>query len=129
MSILETECPPAFRALCERLDGARIRLRVDGKALSPAFGPEGFALVPPCESPEVDLASDRQTILEVLAGDLRLEDAVWDERLALFGSLDALARFHDGFASCVNGAVRCPSFPRLLERYRRAGAPGAGGTR
>ena len=121
MELLGEECPAVFRELCAKLAGARIRLSVDGGAVSPEFSEGGFALVAPYANPDVELESHRAAILAVIDGAVSFEDAVWEERLFLRGSLEALATFHDGFVLCVHGAVRCPSFPVLLQQYRRAG--------
>ena len=129
MALLSEECPGAFHELCDRLDSAKIRLCIDGDSVSPSFAAHGFELVAAHASPEVDLESSREAILAVLDGRLTLEDAVWQDRVVLMGSLDALARFHEGFVLCVGGAVRCPSFPRLLERYRGARTRAAGDPR
>lgn len=129
MALLSEECPGAFHELCAKLEGAKIQLRIDGHAVSPSFGAGGFELVGPHVSPDVDLESGREAILAVLDGRMTLEEAVWQERVVLKGSLDALAKFHDGFVLCVGGAVRCPSFPRLLERYRGARSRASGDPR
>jgi hypothetical protein len=43
--------------------------------------------------------------------------------LHVTGSSDDLAAFHEGFLLYLRGAVRCPSFPPLLERFEQELSP------
>jgi hypothetical protein len=63
-------------------------------------------------------SSTRATILGVIDGETTARRAVLDERLLMRGRLDDVVAFHDALVAYVHGAVRAPSFPRLLRAYR-----------
>lgn len=118
MLLLEQEKPSVHARIGAMLRNEAVNVTLDGAALGIRFPAGRFALGPPVEHPLIELASDRRTILDVVDGVLTLEDAVWEERIRLFGSLAALLRFLDALVAYLHGAVRCPSFPWLLDRYR-----------
>ena len=122
MDLIAKERPSAFERLNDALGGLRVRLAIDGVAVHPRFTAAGFELAEDAPDPHVDLESDRAAILEVADGRLTLEDAVWNERIVLRGGLRDLVAFHDALAIYLQGAVRCPSFPTLLDAYRSEGS-------
>lgn len=123
MLLLEGEKPFVYARIGEMLRDRAVNVRVDGEALGIRFPKGRFALGPPVEYPFIELDSSRRTILDVVDGRLTLEDAVWEERIRLFGSLDALLLFLDALVAYLQGAVRCPSFPWLLDCYRDRRVP------
>ena len=44
------------------------------------------------------------------------------DAILLRGTTEDLAAFHDGLVTYVSGAVRCLSFPLVLDRFRYASA-------
>ncbi|MGI9591765.1 MAG: hypothetical protein ACR2P8_10390 [Myxococcota bacterium] len=118
MLLLEQEKPSVYARIGAMLRDEAVNVTLDGAALGIRFPHGRFAVGPPVEHPLIELASDRRAILDVVDGVLTLEDAVWDERIRLFGSLAALLLFLDALVAYLQGAVRCPSFPWLLDRYR-----------
>lgn len=89
-----------------RADGARVRV-IDAVEFSPC----------------VTLTTDRVTVLRLADAETTVLDAVLDGSITLRGDVDDLVAFYEGLQGFLHGAVRSPSFPRLLERYRRWAAP------
>jgi hypothetical protein len=125
MTLLAAEMPRAYARLCAMLREREARVTMDELRIGIAFPGGAFRLVGDVDQPCIELRSDRATVLDVVDGRLTLEEAVWNERLQLRGRLDDLARFHDALVLYLHGAVRCPSFPWLLECYRDGKCPSA----
>jgi hypothetical protein len=103
----------APREILLRVDDEPVPLRFTRAAIEPLFAPAAPAIV---------CATDRRTILRVIDAEASLLSAVMDESLALRGSPDDLLAFHDALVLYLHGAVRAPSFPALLRRFRASGA-------
>lgn len=123
MLVLEREMPVVHAELGELLRDREARLEMDGEGLGVSFAAGRFRIVDDAPDPFIDLRSDRRAVLEVIGGELTLEDAVWQERIVLRGELDDLILFHDALMLYLQGAVRCPSFPWLLGCYRAGTVP------
>lgn len=118
LGAIRRESPDAFAAMCRRLAPREVRLAVDGEELAVRFTPEDVAmLAAPCR-PVVEFVTSRAAILDVIDARHSLLSAVLAETLVLRGALDDLLAFHDGLIAYAQGAVRSPSLPRLLERFR-----------
>jgi hypothetical protein len=116
LEVLAAEKPRLHAALCTLLDGKELDFSIDGVRVVLRFTP-AIEMSDSAFAPHIRLASDRAAILDVLEGS-SLEEAVVAERVALRGTLDDLVLFHDALLVYLHGAVRCPSFPRLLDEYR-----------
>jgi hypothetical protein len=125
MTLLAAEKPLVYARLCAFLRDREARVTVDDERTGIAFPAGAFRLCDDVEHPFIELSSSRATVLAVVDGRLTLEEAVWGEHLELRGHLDDLVRFHDALVLYLHGAVRCPSFPWLLDRYRDADVPSA----
>jgi hypothetical protein len=123
MTLLAAEKPDVAARLGALLRDREARVQVDAERVGIVFPAGVFRLVAEVADPFIELRSSRRTILEVVNGRLTLEDAVWGEHLWLRGHLDDLVRFHDALVLYLQGAVRCPSFPWLLDRYRDGHVP------
>jgi hypothetical protein len=122
LAILRRECPLAYLELCGRLASATIELRIDGDPVRLAFRPGSVERRTELPDPDVRLRTTRRTILAVLDARLTLEEAVRGGAVLLRGSSQDLTRFNDALLDYVRGAVRCPSFPALLDRFRGEGS-------
>ena len=85
---------------------------------STAFDPSGVHVLPEAKEPTAELVTSRNTILSILDARLTLAEAVLSDAIVLKGHVDDLIAFHDGLMTYVRGAVRSPSFPRLLDHFR-----------
>ncbi len=97
------------------VDGEPVRVRADGARVRVIDAAEF--------SPRVTLTTDRVTVLRLADAETSVLDAVLDGSIVLRGDVDDLVAFYEGLQGFLHGAVRSPSFPRLLERYRRWAAP------
>lgn len=118
MTALETEHPAARAALCRALRRRRVTLIVDDEVVPMAFGPGSIDFLPTASGAHVVLRTDRPTIFALVDGVCSLEGAVHQDRLRLEGRPDDVIRFHQGLMQWLHGAVRSPSFPRLLREFR-----------
>ena len=118
-ALLEQEVPAVYALMCRQLAPRAIVLRVDADTVHVVFSAARAAFVQrPPRIVDVELRTTHATVLRVIDAETTLADAVLADSLELRGHLDALVAFHDGLMTYVHGAVRAPSFPRLLRTYR-----------
>lgn len=118
---MERECRLAYHSLCEVLAQRQVALHVDGEALALVFTRQHAVTLPLTEAiPDIHLSLTRAAILDLVDGKLTLQEAILEGRVNLQGNLPNLLLFHEGWLAYMRGAIRCPSFPDLLERYRMA---------
>ena len=115
---LRQECPTAYFLMCGQVAPRRARLVIDGKSVTLAFDPSGVRVLPDLKEKTAELVTSRNTILNVLDARLTLAEAVLSDAIVLKGHVNDLTAFHDGLMTYVRGAVRSPSFARLLDRFR-----------
>lgn len=119
LAALRHECPTAYIQMCALLVPREVLLLIEGEAVALAFGRDRVHSLPRPRSPTVQLRTTRQTILDVIDYRLTLDEAVLVDAILLRGDVEDLALFHEGLLTYVCGAVRCPSFPPLLDRFRQ----------
>ena len=127
--VLQREQPASYARLCEALADLRIEIRVDAEWMSVGFEPGGHRVAGESAAAEaLDAAArfntSRDAVLDVLDGRITLAEAVLTGRLEAYAPLARLLELHDALRLYVNAAVRCQSFPGLLDRFR-AGAAAA----
>jgi hypothetical protein len=118
LEALHAECPAAYALLCAQLAPRRARLTVDGETVMLTFEAGAVRVLTRARNPAVQLVTTRRTILDVIDARLTLQEAVLAEAILLKGRPNDLAAFHEGLIMYVRGAVRCPAFPPLLDRFR-----------
>jgi hypothetical protein len=120
LEALRREVPAAYRAMCQALDARELCLRVDGAPIVLAFSGESHRfLARPGRAP-IEIRTAEETLHQLIDGELSLLEAVLSERVVVLASIDDLLRCEEGLSSYLRGAVRSPSFPRILERRRAA---------
>lgn len=124
LEALAREAPGAHRRMCAALDGDAVLFTVDGADVSVTCVGGDARIARGVAGAGVRVRTSTQDILALIDGEVSLAGVIEDERLWLQGPLDALGRFHDGLQSYLDGAVRAPAFPVLLERLRAAVRPG-----
>jgi hypothetical protein len=132
--MLAEEQPGLYARLCAELKGQEVELHVDAELFWVGFGPGEARLREAGGIADVRISMDRWTVQDQLEARRTLAQAVLDGSVEMVGPLGVLAACHAGFVTYVHGAVRCPSFPSLLERFHALcrGGPGPvsqGGTR
>jgi hypothetical protein len=93
---------------------------IDGETVALAFDHTRAYFLSELHNPTVQLHASRQTILDVIDARLTLYEAVIADSIVLEGDIESLAAFHDGLLIYIQGAIRCPSFPALLDHFRYA---------
>lgn len=120
LAILSRECPTAYLQMCALLMPRKVLLSIDGETVTLAFDQDRVHMLPQSRSPTIMLHTTRQTILDVIDYRMTLSEAVLVDAILLQGDVEDLALFHEGLLTYVCGAVRCPSFPSLLDRFQQA---------
>jgi hypothetical protein len=117
--ILQGEFPQAYFLLCAQLAGREVLLVVGGEPVSLAFDIQRARFLDHPSDPDVRLETSHGVILAVIDAQLTLESAVLNGDILLQGTTQDLSLFHEGLLTYIRGGVRCPSFPLLLEQFRR----------
>jgi len=121
--MIEREQPRLFELLCRDLGARVIDARVESERVRIARDSERLtvAAVPatdPVIAGAIWVESDFATIDALLDGETTLLDVVWCDRVRLRASVDELLGAHDALVTFLRAAVRCPSAPELLKRFR-----------
>ena len=119
-------------AAAEPLAAARLRQTVGARSAVIAVGAEAVLVrfrgdtleaepVADGEEPAADGhgATDRATVLDLLAGRIEVTEAVLADRLHLSGSTDSIMRIGQAIEILLDVSVRAPALQRLADRYRR----------
>ena len=120
LETLSNEHSIAYHLLCTQLASCSILLVVDGETVALVFDGNGAHFLSELHNPTVRLRASRRTILDVIDARLTLYEAVIADLIVLEGNIDDLVAFHDGLLTYIQGAIRCPSFPALLDHFRYA---------
>jgi hypothetical protein len=115
--LLEDELPRIYAEVARSVGDREVRCRVDEDEISVFGDGTRLRLARETRQPAVRVVAKRQVIVDVVLARTTLQDALWEDRIVLLGSLDDLVAFHDALMAYVGGAVRCPSFPELLDEY------------
>jgi hypothetical protein len=118
LNLLRREFPRAYFLMCSRIGRRSIALTVGGELLFIEGSEFAVEFRDSIDNPDVRLQTDGGTILAAIDAELTLEQAVRDGRLAAIGRSEDLGAFHEALLLFVRGAVRSPSFPALLARFR-----------
>jgi hypothetical protein len=118
---LRAELPWVWRALCAALHARAVDLAVDGELVRVRGDAEGLSVTPLRAAGEltesVSLRTSRAVIVGLVEARDTFVDAVTHDRVTLRGGVDDLLAFHDALVVFLHGAVRCPSFSRLLDEF------------
>jgi hypothetical protein len=121
--VFEREMPDSYRRLGQSLRDCRIRLSAEGREKTLLVDGSGLRWVDEAPAAHLRAAVDRETLLGLVDGDVSLEESILSERIQLRGGLDVLDRFWDALMIYLQGAVRSPSLPFLLDAYRNSSTP------
>jgi hypothetical protein len=120
LAILQVECPPAYERLCQQLSGQNARLQIGGEPIDLIFRDDQVSVVAPSDdlTPDTHLETSWQTVLDLADARMSLDQAVLSNAVAVKGEVATVAHFYEGLHVYLSGAIRCPSFPLLLEHFR-----------
>jgi hypothetical protein len=118
LELLVREAPTHFAAARERCKGLLVRIAI-GEQPAVAVQLQQHPFVRTSGAPEAHVvaATDQDTLDAMLLGQLTIERALLDDRLLIRGELQHALAFLDALLTWIHGAIRCPSFPALYERY------------
>jgi hypothetical protein len=120
LDALEREASQSYLRLCETLDRRRVCIAGDGERFVLRFNDRAVTSAQVDGTEDVFIGLSRDTILELVDGSLRLEDALRLDLLDVRASVGDAAAAFDGLLVYLRGAIRCPSMPRLLSQFRGA---------
>jgi hypothetical protein len=112
--------PDAHRSLTDAMGSMRVRLVADGVARIVRFDFPDWRIYAEVSEADLEVALDREIIMDLIDGRLTMEDAIYQERLRVRGSVETIERFHGVLMIYLEGLIRTPEAPVLLESYRRA---------
>jgi hypothetical protein len=118
-AVLSREHPEASARLCAHLAGLAVAVQVDGEYFAAGFSSSGACVRAITGREPAQVATQRQTLVDVLDDRQSLTEAVLVDAVRVVGTLDVLLRLHEGLGLYLHGAVRCPGFAPLLRRLRR----------
>lgn len=118
--ILRHEQARAFGEMVGALGRGRLYLQVDGETVVLRFGqgtPQVWSASRQDRRPPLVMTS-RRAIVQLADGELTTLEAVRRGDLEVLSSPEDLLRLDRSLGYYLRGAVRCPSFPALLEEFR-----------
>jgi hypothetical protein len=120
LTALEREAPAFHAQLCSTLRGRRVRITGDGDPFALRFDAGTVTNTEPDGSEDVLLSVGNQALLELVDGQLSIEEALRQDRLEMRGQLRGVVDVFDALVIYVRGAIRCPACPPLLSEFRAA---------
>jgi hypothetical protein len=123
LQALARETPESFRRVARALEDRTLALQIDDERFWIRARGDSLELGP--DAPDAWSArfrADRSAILDVIDGELSLEDALRASHLEAFGAVSDLLPALSALACFVEGAVRSATQEDLLEGLREAAA-------
>jgi hypothetical protein len=117
LTILELESPGAYRAVVEVLGNRSVNVQVDGELVGLLTVRQRIVTAPPLDAPTTVAITSRKALCRLLRGEQDLTQAILNDEVSLFGSLEDLTTLYDALVCYFRGAVRSPGFPPLLDEF------------
>jgi hypothetical protein len=111
--------PAALARLREIVGARRAAISLDDEAIEIRWARDRFQ-VTPAGAGQVDGtgATDRQTVLDLVAGRLEIHEAILDGRLHVIGEIGDVERIFLAIEVLLDAAARAPALQALAEDYR-----------
>lgn len=116
---LEGELPWAYLRMAAALGAREVALTVDDEEATVESDGKTVWLRDEPRAPSVTLRTTRREIVALAEAERSLVSSVLLGETVLRGRVEDLAAFHDGLLEFLRGAVRSPSFPGLMDAFRR----------
>jgi hypothetical protein len=131
LALLHAESPVHFEATRRRLAGRAILIRIAGDvAVCVHLDGTDTDWVArfdggnrPAAVAAVEIATSRADLESFLRGAFTLEEGLEANRLDVRGALDDVLAFLEALNAWLHGALRCPSFPPLHQRFLSGDRP------
>lgn len=117
LACIAGEEPQAHRALTQAMRGLRARLTADGTARTVWFDGSEWIIDEGTEA-HVAIAFDRAVVLDLVDAGLAMPEALEQERLRIYGPVEAVERLNQVLLIYLEGLMRAPGASLLLEEYR-----------
>jgi hypothetical protein len=120
LDVLRDECPLAYQTMCRLMTGQSVTLTIGVETMLLVFSQEHVEVTPSDQqdTSHLHLDASEQTILALADGHTNILDALVSGLLELKGPLPDIALVYETLIVYLSGAVRCPSFPSLLDDFR-----------
>jgi hypothetical protein len=129
LRLLKRQAPGCYARLGDAVRSEAVHIAVDGRPLVVRFRGGRHEITAPTCAATVEICTDRAAILALIDDELSLLEAILSERLWVQGSAEGVERFDEALQAFLDGALRAPSFPALLDAFRSdPPLPGATGT-
>jgi SCP-2 sterol transfer family len=112
--------PNADAALRAALAGLRARIDDGAGGFVLQAQASGWRFGERSEEADIDVGFDEAAILDLIEGALTLNEAIFRERVVVFGDVDKIGEFYDALLLFLEGLLRARGAPALLERFRNA---------
>jgi hypothetical protein len=120
LSRLAAEVPDAHRALAGAMGNLRARLVADGVARTIRFDFSDWTIYAEDSDVDLEVSFDREIIVDLIDGNLTMEDAIYRERLRMRGPIERIERFYDALLIYLEALTRTSGAPAMLQSYRQA---------
>jgi hypothetical protein len=108
--------PEADLALALSLGPLRARITANGESFILARDAARWRIEASSQA-DVHVSFDSHAVSDLIAGAVTLNEAILEERIAIVGPVDKVARFHDALVIYLEGLLRAPGTAQLLEQY------------
>ncbi len=118
LRLLWEQHPPSYQQMALALAGKRVLIEIDHEAIALRFADGTVYTEDPHGHFDVEARTSKAVILGLVDGQHTLMSTVLEDLFFLRGAMPELLAFHEGLTFYLQGAVRAPSFPGLLRRFR-----------
>lgn len=116
LEVLEAEAPRAYALVSERLGARAVSIQVGAECVG-IQATKGRLVASRSLPSGTHARASLSTLRALLDGERGLTDAILAEEVVLIGELEDLVQFYEALLTYFRGAVRCPSFASLLDRF------------
>ena len=120
LEALERDLPDVGRRLAQCLATLAVTVQVGDETTVVRSNGDRLVCEEAGDATGVVVRTGRATLLALIDGETTLTDAVLGGDVLLRGAPEDLVRFDDALWLYMQGAVRSPSMPDLLRRFRAA---------
>lgn len=114
--LMLSEIPDAYGNMCRHLAGTGVDMHIDQERFSLYFNEQSVQFK--ATECALSVRTDTQAILDHVDGRTDLYTALMDGTLHIQGELSRIVDLQKAFLAYLNGGLRCPEFPNLLDRLR-----------
>jgi hypothetical protein len=127
--LLRDGTPFAYARIVEILKRRAVIIVVDREPIALRNVGNELLVSQPSGDESVFLETKRRVILDLVEARCTLCDAVLDDAMHVRGPIEHVVALHDALMAYVEGAVRNPRFPALLDEYLSANPQTNSGSR